>query len=228
MKINLINHSEEDSWIPVSDMMAGLMMVFLLISIIYIINYEKKVDKIQQSQDTICSELRSQYKDKKDIWHLSICEDGLLVSFHNDSIFDQGRSELKKEFKIILSEFYPPLMETVMKYTDDISELRIEGHTSSEYYNYSAELSYIKNTELSQKRSLNVMDYVFSVVQNNDDYSQWMMKNLTAHGLSSSKLKNKKSIDEEDKEEDKVKSRRVDFRIQTNVQDKLIKEFQER
>ena len=45
----LLEHSAEEAhWISVSDLMSGLMMVFLLISIIYMVKIEKETQKIRE------------------------------------------------------------------------------------------------------------------------------------------------------------------------------------
>lgn len=219
MKISFNKNQSDDLWIPVSDMMSGLMMIFLLIAIIYILSFTEQADEIKQTQERICSDIIDEFRDKQEAWNMTVCEDGLLVSFENDSVFDSGKSTLKDEFKEILDTFFPKFMAIIVKNKKDIQELRIEGHTSSEFASPTKEVAYVNNTNLSQARAFSVMKYVFKLLSNKDKLD-WMTKNLTAHGMSSSKLK-LNELDLEDKE----KSRRVEFRIQTNVQDKLIEEL---
>jgi len=209
----------DDSWISVSDMMSGLMMIFLLIAIIYINNFAEQANQIERTQERICSNIVDEFIAEQKEWNMSVCEDGLLVSFDSDSVFDKGEASLKSEFKLILLKFLPRFMGIIIKNQKDIQELRIEGHTSSEYDAPSKEKRYVKNTHLSQRRSYSVMEFVFEAI---DDPSRlnWLTTNLTAHGMSSSRLKLKESG-----KEDKQRSRRVEFRIQTNIQDKLIEEF---
>ena len=209
----------DEHWIATSDMMAGLMMVFLLIAVIYIHSFQKKSENIEDVSSNICNEIKRQFEKEKDEWSMSICENGLLVSFHNDAIFDRGLDKLKPEFQNILDVFFPKFMKIVLDNEKDIDELRIEGHTSSEFTSQDKKNSYILNTRLSQKRAYNVMRYVFDLPINNNSI-QWMQTNLTAHGMSSSSL-----IKKNDGLEDPIKSRRVEFRLQTNVKEKFIQEF---
>ena len=209
----------DEHWIASSDMMAGLMMVFLLIAVIYIHSFQKKAEAIEDVSSDICNEIKQQFEKEKDEWSMSICENGLLVSFHNDAIFDRGQDDLKPEFKVILDNFFPRFIKIVLNNEKDIDELRIEGHTSSEFTSQSEKMSYILNTRLSQKRSYNVMRYVFDLPINENSI-QWMRTNLTAHGMSSSNI-----IKTNNGQEDPIKSRRVEFRLQTNVQEKFIQEF---
>ncbi len=206
----------DEYWMSLSDMMAGLMMIFLLIAVLFVHNIQSKAKDLDQIEKSICSQLSDKFKNEKLEWKMSICEDGLLVSFENDSVFDKGESNLKEEFKTILAYFIPQFMEIVMQNKEDISELRIEGHTSSEFFNENEEKSYIFNTKLSQDRSFNVLQYTFNIITQ-PNQTKWLTKHLTANGLSSSKL-----FIDEDGVEDKVKSRRVDFRVQTTATENLL------
>ena len=209
----------EEYWVSVSDMMAGLMMVFLLIAIIYMIDVQDKTSSIERVKRQICSELREEFAKDKERWNMTICEGGLVVAFQNDAVFKKGSSNLTPRFKKILDNFFPKFMRIVINNKSKIRELRIEGHTSSEFTKKSKNQSYVLNTRLSQARSFSVMRYVFKTTGSTE--KNWMNGNLTAHGLSSSKLlfKNKRNgLQVEDRE----KSRRVEFRIQTNAEANLI------
>ena len=213
----------EDSWLSVADMMAGLMMIFLLIAVLYIAKLRTEYQEVQGVSDNICFELREEFKKEQAEWEMSICQGGLLISFQDESVFDRGEHQLKQKFKNILNEFFPRFMDIIMKNEKDISELRIEGHTSSEYTRASKNNSYLYNTQLSQRRSYSVMNYVFNLISNKENYA-WMRNNLTAHGMSSSKLIYKKNGEGKGVEDNK-RSRRVEFKIQTNSQQKFIDQF---
>ena len=207
----------EEYWISVSDMMAGLMMVFLLIAIIYMIDVQDKTSSVEKIKRLICSELEQEFSEDKENWNMTICEDGLVVAFQNDAVFKKGSADLTPKFTKILDNFFPKFMGIILKNDYRINELRIEGHTSSEYTKQSINKSYLLNTKLSQNRSYKVMEYAFNISGNKE--KNWMNGNLTAHGLSSSKLVFK---DKESSIEDRKKSRRVEFRIQTNAEIDLV------
>ena len=215
--------TSETSWLSVADMMSGLMMIFLLIAVLYIAKSRVDYQAVQGVADDICGELTQEFQKEKDEWNMSICKGGLLISFQDDSVFEKGKYRLKQEFKDILDVFFPRFMKIVLNNSNDISELRIEGHTSSEFTRVSKNNSYLLNTKLSQNRSYSVMNYVFKITRNTDMHS-WMRKNLTAHGLSSSKLVYKNNQENSDIE-DAIRSRRVEFKIQTNAQQKFIDQF---
>ena len=54
--------SSEEQWISVSDMMAGLMMIFLFISIIYIQNISKYFSEVADVSDEICANLKKRVR----------------------------------------------------------------------------------------------------------------------------------------------------------------------
>ena len=103
----------EEQWISVSDMMAGLMMIFLFISIIYIQNISKYCSEVADVSDEICADLKREFDSESERWDMSICENGLLISFDNDSNFEVNSAVLSEEFSMVLSDFFPRLMEVI-------------------------------------------------------------------------------------------------------------------
>ena len=151
---------------------------------------------------------------------MSICENGLLISFDNDSNFEVNSAVLSEDFALVLSDFFPRLMEVIYDYRNSISELRIEGHTDSSVPRGNNELmGYLYNTKLSQDRSRNVMDHSLNLhkISYNPEYLDWAYTNVTAHGMSSSKR-----ILTEQGLEDFASSRRVEFRLRTKAEDRLL------
>ena len=73
---NILNSKEtkdEESWISISDMMTGLMMVFLFIAIIYIQEVRTTFGELNDVQARICSELETEFSQDKKRWNMSIC-----------------------------------------------------------------------------------------------------------------------------------------------------------
>ena len=210
----------EEQWISVSDMMAGLMMIFLFISIIYIQNISKYFSEVADKSDEICAHLKREFKNESDSWDMSICENGLLISFDSESLFDLNSAELSSDFELVLSDFFPRLMAVIYEYQDSISELRIEGHTDSSVRRLDSELTgYLYNTKLSQERSRNVMDYSLNLseITLQPKYLDWSYTHVTAPGMSSSKR-----IFSDAGDEDYAASRRVEFRLRTKAEDRLL------
>ena len=71
--------------------------------------------------------------------------------------------------------------------------------------------------ELSQDRTRNVLDFVLSN-EKDSELSKWIRLNVTANGLSSSKL-----IIDKDGNQNRRLSRRVEFRVKTNAEKRIAK-----
>ena len=138
----------------------------------------------------------------------------------NDSeiLFDNGKSELKQQFQTILADFFPRYMKIITQeaYHDDILEIRIEGHTSTGWLGaYDDDDAYIRNMDLSQARTRSTLAFVMGLneVKQNKD---WLKQYLTANGLSSAKV-----IRDEQGNEDKDRSRRVEFKVRTDADSRI-------
>ena len=88
--------SQEDHWIPLSDLMTGLMMIFMLVAIVFMIQVRRDEDKLVASQQKVkdvallytdlraqlYKDLQSEFKDDIGKWHASITPD-LAVRFRS-------------------------------------------------------------------------------------------------------------------------------------------------
>tara|TARA_R110002111_G_scaffold194336_1_gene260524 strand:- start:150 stop:848 length:699 start_codon:yes stop_codon:yes gene_type:complete len=218
----------ESQWLPISDLMSVLMMVFLLIAVSYMLKVYLEKEKIQEVavtynklQNELYEDLSLEFEEDLKKWNAEIDKASLSVRFKSPEIlFDMGSANLKPEFKSILVDFFPRFIAILHKdnYRNDIDEIRIEGHTSSYWRAGTTEdKAYIFNMELSQNRTRNVLDYVLRN-EPNEDLVKWIRLNVTANGLSSSKL-----IYNEDGTQNRELSRRVEFRVKTNAEKRIAK-----
>lgn len=218
---------EENPWVSTSDLMSVLMIIFLFISISYMIKVsmeKKNIEKIavtyQNLQKDLFKDMTKEFEENLKAWNATIDQNTLSIRFENPEIlFTTGSAELNDHFKVILDDFFPRFLQllTASKYKDDIEEIRIEGHTSSEWLGESSEKqAYFNNMELSQNRTRKVMEYVLNK-EWNEHLFHWTKSHLTANGLASSKL-----ILNPDKTENKEKSRRVEFRVKTNAEKQIV------
>jgi len=219
--------AEEGShWVAVSDLMAGLMMVFLLVAVAYMVILERETQKIkevallyQDLRDQLYQDLYTEFKDDLPKWGAELKADDLSLQFYNtDVMFDVGKSSLQPAFEAILSDFFPRYTRIITseKYRYDISEVRIEGHTSSDWTNASSQdEAYINNMRLSQARTRSALGYVLGLPK--VEYQKpWLKSHLTANGLSSSKL-----VVSASGEENSERSRRVEFRLRTDADSRI-------
>ena len=258
-------------WISISDMMTGLMMVFLLISVFYMYQREKELERenkekierrikeehkdIEQiktakrnfetiqtlikdhdkGKKLILDKLKKEFKGSLQSLKAEIIDDSLTVRFVSpDIMFQPGSSSIKPKFKKILSDFCPRYFSLLYEMRKNIEEIRIEGHTSHEWEGVSKKEAYFKNMELSQDRARAVLTHCVRLQSRKKEISskaisKWLIKKLTANGLSSSrptlcnrKINNQKTCND--------RNRRVEFRIQVNesvLLNKIIKTVKE-
>lgn len=221
-------------WMSVSDLMTGLMVIFLFIAIAYI-------KRVQQNQSVLSDyvETKNKLHDKlvKEFqgdtlrWQMAIGKD-LSMKFNNPTVlFAQGSSQLTPQFQEILDEFLPKYFNILLNDSlrKDIKEIRIEGHTDPIPYPSLDPDPYIANIILSQQRSLSVLRYFRSMpaFENYTDKERQLLEYwFTSNGLSYGK-----SLDSDGrytilsgKPIDNQMSRRVEFRIVTTG-DEILENF---
>lgn len=212
--------STQDSgehWLTVSDLMAGLMMVFLFIAIVFMLNTQKENDKIkdvavayQQNQVAIYEALNKEFASDLTRWGATIDKETLAFNFLSpDVLFANNETKLSNAYKDILDDFFPRYINVLTPYRDSLDEIRIEGHTSSVGLRGSTEAqAYFYNMRLSQGRTRAVLEYGYALMPKESD---WIKANIAAVGFSSSRLIMNDGV------EDSAMSRRVSFRAITNA-----------
>ncbi|MFK7862803.1 MAG: flagellar motor protein MotB [Pseudohongiellaceae bacterium] len=226
-----IEHDSEEHWIAVSDLMSGLMMLFLLIAVLYLVIVERKNEEIEQVvllyedlKEELYQDLLREFEEDLPQWGASLSEDLRFRFTNTELLFEEGDSQLRPEFVSILADFFPRYLNilTSAPYRDEVLEVRIEGHTSSSWSQASSsDDAYMRNMALSQERTRAALGTLLSLNEVSDDKG-WLRQKLTANGLSSSQL----VLDEEGKE-DADSSRRVEFVVVTDAETRLSRITQE-
>ena len=216
--------ASEDHWMSISDLMSGLMIIFMLIAIAFMIqvqHQQKYMDSIIQDYAAIklnlYNDLYEEFKDDLPKWNAELDKQTLSMRFQEpDILFNTGSASLNPKFQQILNDFLPRYINilTSQQYKDNIQEIRIEGHTSSEWYGQKGINAYFKNMELSQARTRSVLEYAICMPYLQSQ-QEWLISKITANGLSSSQPIMINGL------EDAKRSRRVEFRIRTNADEKM-------
>ncbi|ATX76148.1 MULTISPECIES: OmpA family protein [Reinekea] len=215
---------QEEHWVSVSDLMAGLMMVFLLIAIVFMVNAERERNKVRdvavlydRLRTQLYQDLLTEFAPDLEQWGAEINPDLSIRFGRPELIFDRGANKLKTGFEDILQDFFPRYLGiiTSVKYRDDIAEVRIEGHTSSGWLGQEEDSAYILNMGLSQERTRSTLDYLLLLPEVQQE-KYWLKAHMTANGLSSSK-----PILSLGGEEDRERSRRVEFRLRTDAESRI-------
>jgi len=206
-----------EHWLTVSDLMAGLMMVFLFIAIVFMMITQKENAKIkdvavayQENQLAIYEALVKEFGADLDRWGATIDKETLAFNFQSpDVLFANNETRLSDAYKAILKDFFPRYIKVLAPFRSSLDEIRIEGHTSSSGLRGSSDTqAYFYNMQLSQGRTRSVLEYGYSLMPNEAD---WIKANIAAVGFSSSRLIMRDGVEDSDL------SRRVSFRAITNA-----------
>ncbi len=214
-----MSQNNQSYWIPLSDLMTGLMMVFMLIAVSFMAHVEKTttlvVKEFEETKSDLNQALQKEFAKNLKQWNAEILGD-MTIRFDDPNVlFDTGSAVVKPEFKMILNDFIPRYIALVNspKYKNAIKEIRIEGHTSKRWsVDTSEKVAFIKNMRLSQQRAQSMLEYILDLPALSA-YSKWMQKYLTANGFSSAKPIYAFHHGIDDK-----RSQRVEFVIVTNAE----------
>lgn len=221
------NENNGEYWLTISDLMSGLMVVFLFISVAFMRYKENENDKIksiaiayEKNQTAIHKALYEEFKLDLKKWNASVNSETLSFEFNSPEVlFTTGSSEINRHFQQILSDFIPRFLKVLEQFKTSVQEVRIEGHTSSEWQQEKNQnTAYFKNMQLSQERTLSILKYSYYIPRVSTEQKEWIQSNFVAVGFSSSK-----TILDLNGREDKKRSRRVTFRIITNADSEIRK-----
>jgi len=225
----MMDSSKQTHWIPLADLMTGLMMIFMLITAIYISKVDPTttlvLDEYRLVRDDMKLALQNEFADDFKQWNAVLLGD-MTIRFNNPNVqFASGSSELRPEFQELLKDFFPRYMKIVRgeKFRKAVKEVRIEGHTSSFWRGASPSDAYFLNMELSQQRTRSTLKFIMGLPVFQSD-EEWLREHITANGLSYSRPinKNPKSL------QDDEANQRVEFKIVTNAADRFEQMIQSR
>lgn len=221
----------------VSDLMTGLMVIFLFVAIAYI----KKVQENQsiltqyvENRQELHNKLVAEFQKETDEGKISIHGD-LSMRFENaQTLFSQGYWGLTQTFKDELANYIPRYLKILLNASmkDKIREIRIEGHTDDAPYPTLDPDPYFANLILSQLRARYVMQYIRSLPEYqefSDEEKELLEYWFTANGMSYGRALDDQSnyVHTSHHEINQSKSRRVEFRIIT-AGEEMLEEFVEK
>lgn len=218
------NADDGDHWLSVSDLMSGLMIVFLFIAVAMMHFVRIERDRIKEialayrdTQVSLYRDLQTEFGGDLKKWGAEIDEQTLEVRFLDpDMLFESGRADIRKPFRGVLQDFLPRYFKVILKYRDKIEEVRIEGHTSSDWAaGASVESAYFNNMGLAQSRTREVLRYAYGLART-DEERRWVREKIAAVGYSSSR-----PVLRQDGSEDVYRSRRVSFRVITDSETQI-------
>jgi len=206
----------------ISDMMSGLMLIFLFIAISFMVKVESEKQEMKDVaieytdiKVNLNEALFTEFEDNLKSWNASITKNNHIVFSSPEVQFDVSKSDIKDEFKIVLEQFFSRYIKilTSSEYKNMIEELRVEGHTSDSWQNAKSKKEiYLKNMKLSQSRAYKVFSYCYSLEDETiKQHRAWLEKHFRVNGMAFSKLK------------EQSKARRVEFSIKMKSEDRIYK-----
>lgn len=223
--------AKNNVWMSVSDLMTGLMIIFLFIAIAYIRRVQNNQNILNEYVDNrkeLHGELVDKFKPEIESGELSIRGDLSMRFERGETQFASGEWELTPSFKEKIAEVIPKYLDVLLKYSmrDKIKEIRIEGHTDPTPYPNLDKDPYTANVILSQRRALNVLKYIRSLpsYQNYSESDKRLLEYwFTANGLSYGRTldANGEETFYSHKPVSAEKSRRVEIKIVTSGEEVL-------
>lgn len=226
--------AKQNEWLHVSDLMTGLMVIFLFVAIAYMSQVQKNQSVLTdyvETKNKMHDKLVNEFAGDTTKWQMSIGKD-LTMKFKDPTVlFATGSYGLTPKFKDILDEFLPRYFNILLtdSLSHNIQEIRIEGHTDTVPIPTYHPDPYIANVMLSQQRALSVIRY-FRNMEIFHKYTPEQQRQLefwlTANGLSYGRALDSdgKFTIRSGKAIDKDLSRRVEFRIVTTG-DEILENF---
>lgn len=224
MSRNVFQDEEANFWISTSDLMCSILIIFILLFVFMLADYQREVSEykaeiakkneilinLNSTRIKIIKKLADEFK-KANI-DVNIDEKNGAIQLEESILFDINKSELKPEGENYLSQIIPLYSKILIddaSIRDEISQIIIEGHTDDTG-------SYLHNLKLSQERAFSVANFILSdsIVFNDKDLFQ---NYITTNGNSFANpvLDAQGSID-------KDKSRRVEIKFTLKQEEELL------
>ena len=159
-------NSDDDSnvfWVTMSDLLLGLVVVFLVLFIFTITGFTQNKINEKESQYEVTEKIARELQ-KNDI-KAEVDKFSGTIKISDLELFELNSWELSEKGRQYMSKFVPVYLDTIMKnsdITDKISQIVIEGHTDSQAFAgaKTPEEKYYKNMDLSLKRASSVAQYI--------------------------------------------------------------------
>lgn len=217
-------------WMSVSDLMTGLMVIFLFITVSYMSQMRKNqrvLDDYVETKNNLHDSLAAKFRNDTSV--VQIGKDLSMKFTQATTLFEFGSYGILPEFQQILNEILPRYFDILLNsdFRNKIVEVRVEGHTDDIGFPTLNADPYVANTMLSQYRALEIVKYIRSMdyYKNlSDEDKEQLQFWLTANGLSYGKSidSNGEYTFNSKRKIDRDHSRRVEFRIVTSGEELLV------
>ena len=193
-------------WVTMTDLMMGLMMVFIVLFIQSVLTASSDAIATNQAQQEVVQEIQEVMK-ANDID--AVVEPNGSVKISDLELFNVNSAELSPKGRAYLDKFIPMYFNLLYSnevLAENIENIIIEGHTDSQTFKNAKTQNeqYLLNMDLSMRRAYTVSKYALNT-KFDQKYANKIRKSLIVEGRGSSNpvLVNGK--------EDLNKSRRVEL-----------------
>lgn len=194
-----------------SDLMAGMLAIFILALCYFILNYGETTAQLKQNDVTrafLLAEIQEKMN-KQGFIDIKVETDKGVMHIREGILFDKGEAEIKPKGKLLIQALSKALGDVLAKkeYKETVETIFIEGHTDSDAINT---LLFPSNWELSTKRAINT----WFLLKSDTEANLETLKNKNGELLfSCSGYADTRPISNKDTEEGKQENRRIDLRI---------------
>lgn len=153
MRLKKIPKKDEEIsyWLSFSDLMSGLLIIFILLSVYMLLDYKSAASELDATKQTLAeyTHMNTNIIEKLKAAlgsSISIDSDTGTLVLNSELLFDPGKSELKPAGKAFLNEIMPAYFKVLFKdpeIRENIAGITIEGYTDDQgTYEYGLSLSY--------------------------------------------------------------------------------------
>lgn len=196
-------------WITMTDLMTGLVLVFIVMFFYAYISSNMKHFEAVLEQENATKEIQATLENEK--INASVDPVSGVVKISDLELFEINSHKLSDKGKKYLDKFAPAYLNSLFNndyMNKNIDKIVIQGHTDSQMFagKYSEDEQYMKNMELSLKRAYEVANYMVNTPYNKINGNR-LRKMTVVEGASYSDpvIVNGK--------EDYAKSRRVELKL---------------
>lgn len=198
-------------WVTMSDLLLGLVVVFLVLFVFAITGYTQAKVSEQEKRYEVTERIAKELQ--KNNINVDADKFSGRIKISDLELFEVNSWELSPNGKKYMSKFVPIYLNAVLKdpkVRKNIMQIVIEGHSDSQTFAgaKSEEEKYYKNMDLSLKRAASVAKYIiFSDYEGKQEYQNDLFKIISVEGKGPANPVIVNGV------EDYAKSRRVELQV---------------